>query len=441
MRRFCRVELYPWQADQLRAVGGEQRPRVAYTQVARKNGKSLTAATLALSELCLLDERHIYAVSDSERNLNSVLIREIRNLVHRSSELSDAVHVFKWGLECPATGSFIEVRPGNFRASQGINPHLVLFDEVHLQRSEEIWSGFQMSGAARADALLYGITTPGYDLTSLAHELYQQVRAGKEGIHGTIFEPHNPSADIDDLDAWRQANPCIDNPGFLDGLRFDRTTLPEHEFRRFRLGQWTATASAWLPYGAWDRCALPTRTVEAGEKVVLGFDGSFSGDSTALVGCTLDGHLFVVGCWENPGRKGWRVPREEVEAKIEEAFSTYTVVELVADPPYWQRELGEWAKRYGEKRVLEFATNRRERMAPASTAFYAAVMEGKVTHDGDRRLARHVSNCVVKATAQGDVVTKADKDSPAKIDLAVAGIIAHQRMLHHRKQSRAVGIW
>jgi len=90
---------------------------------------------------------------------------------------------------------------------------------------------------------------------------------------------------------------------------------------------------------------------------------------------------------------------------------------------------------------LEFSTNRRERMAPASTAFYAGVMEGTITHDGDPRMARHVSNCVVKATAQGDVVTKADKDSPAKIDLAVAGIIAHARMLHHRQTQRVPNIW
>ncbi len=35
---------------------------------------------------------------------------------------------------------------------------------------------------------------------------------------------------------------------------------------------------------------------------MLAFDGSASGDSTALVGCTLDGHLWVEGLWENPGQ-------------------------------------------------------------------------------------------------------------------------------------------
>jgi phage terminase large subunit-like protein len=34
---------------------------------------------------------------------------------------------------------------------------------------------------------------------------------------------------------------------------------------------------------------------------------------------------------------------------------------------------------------------------------------------------------VVKPTLYGDVITKPDKDSPAKIDLAVAAVIAYSR--------------
>jgi hypothetical protein len=38
--------------------------------------------------------------------------------------------------------------------------------------------------------------------------------------------------------------------------------------------------------------------VERGEDIVVGFDGSWSGDSTAIVACTTDGHIFVLGSWE-----------------------------------------------------------------------------------------------------------------------------------------------
>ena len=416
--------LYPWQAEVLSDLAGFPRPRVAYVQLPRKNGKTRLAASLALVEACLKERRHIYAVSDSERNLHSVLIRELRDMIGASEWLRDSIHIFKNHFEVPETGSFIETRANNFRASQGINPHLVLFDEVHLQRGDDIWSGMQMAGAARPDALLFGITTPGYDISSLAHDLYQSVKAGDPSLYGRIFEA-DPTAEIDDREAWRVANPCFDQPGFRAALEFDRR-LPEHEFRRFRLGQWTATEEAWLPYGAWDACADPLREVGRGERVWLGFDGSYSQDSTALVGVTEDLHVFVVGCWENPGRAGWRVPRDEVDAAVTRAFAEFDVVEMVCDPPYWEREISEWDVRWPE-RVVEFPTWRRERMAPACTTFYPAVMERTLSHDGDVRLARHVGNAVVKTSPQGDFITKADKHSPAKIDLAVAAVIAFSR--------------
>ena len=429
--------LYGWQREVLEDLAGEVRPRVAYVQVPRKSGKTRLAACLALAEVCLKDQRHVYLISDSERNLNSVLVRELRDLVGASPYLRDSIHVFKSHFEVPETGSFIETRANNFKASQGINPHVVLMDEVHLQKSPDIWSGMQMAGAARPDALLFGVTTPGYDVTSLAHELYQSVKTGDPTLYGRIYEAP-PEADIDDRLAWRQANPCFDRPGFADALEFDRARLPEHEFMRFRLGRWTATETAWLPYGAWAECAEPLREVEPGSRVWLGFDGSYSGDSTALVGVTEDRHVFVAGCWENPGRPGWRVPRGQVDEAVARCFAELDVVEMLCDPPYWEREISEWEARYGDGRVTRFPTYVRARMAPACTAFHAAVMDRTLTHDGDARLARHISNAVVKSSPQGDFITKADKDSPAKIDLAVAAVIAHSQAVVARPRRRAV---
>lgn len=417
--------LYSWQKEVLTDLSGEKRPRVAYVQVPRKNGKTRLAAVLALVEVCFKKNRHVYCISDSERNLNSVLIREIRDIITTSPYLQNSIYIFKNHIEVPETNSFIETRPNNFKASQGINPHLVLFDEIHLQKSDDIWSGMQMAGAAREDALIFGITTPGYDLTGLAHTLYQQVKAGDANIYGRIYES-DPAANIDELQQWKKANPCFDRPNFLEAMKFDRQVLPEHEFRRFRLGQWTATESAWLPYGAWDNLSDPRGLPDEGTKVWLGFDGSFSGDSTALVGVTDDGYIFVVGCWENPGKKDWRVPREEVDAAVTAAMEQWDVQELLCDPPYWGREISEWSARW-PKKVVEFQTYSRSRMAPACTTFYSAIMEKKIRHDGDSRLTRHVSNAIVKPSPQGDYITKPDPMSPAKIDLAVAAVIAYSR--------------
>lgn len=417
--------LYQWQREELRKLMAPDRPRTYYEQLGRKNGKSYLAAAVGICE-ARRPLRHIYTISDSERNLNSALMREIKDIIAASPILSAAYVPFQNKIEVPSTGSFIETRPNKFAASQSINPHVVLFDECHLQKQDDTWHGMRMATAARTDGLLFGVTTPGNDVVAPAHGWYEQVRAGT--MAGRLFEPANPDTAYEDRAEWARANPrLVDDPEFMAALEEDFRDLPEHQFKRYRLGMWTAGSESWLPYGAWAACAAPDgheRRPEA--RVWLGFDGSFSGDSTALVAVDEDRHVWVVGCWENPGRKGWRVPRDEVADVIHMAMTDLNVVELLCDPPYWQREISEWALLW-PKQVVEFPTGTRQRMAPGCTAFFSGVVEKQLTHSGDDRLARHLANCVVKPTPYGDVITKPDKDSPAKIDLAVAAVIAYSR--------------
>lgn len=114
----------------------------------------------SLAEICLKQQRHVYAVSDSVRSLDSVLTQELRDII-AGSELRDSLWPFKDRIECPPeTGSFIKFVPNKYQAAQGVNPHLVLADEVHLL-SAEVWSGMMQAGRARNDFLLFGVSTPG----------------------------------------------------------------------------------------------------------------------------------------------------------------------------------------------------------------------------------------------------------------------------------------
>ena len=233
---------------------------------------------------------------------------------------------------------------------------------------------------------------------------------------------------IDDVDAWREANPAMTcDPPFLseDGMRAAMRTVREGPFRQLRLGQWVGQVDRWLPWGVWEPLAAPRRITKR-DKVVLGFDGSASGDCTALVGCTVgpNPYVFLVALWENPGDPRWRVPREEVTAKVAECFESMNVVLLAADPWGWRSELETWAKRFGAKRVLEWNTAHAMRMAPATDRFYQAVVDGTLAHDGSEQLAEHLGNAVAKRTPMGDLVSKDKKNSKHKIDAAVAAIVA-----------------
>lgn len=419
---------YRWQAEELAVlVDPATRPALGYIQVARKNGKTGLGTFVALCELLLGEDRHIYAVSDSERNLSSVLWLELTSLVRRAG-IDDSLLIYQSRIECPQTGSFIQMRPGNFAASQGINPHLVIADEVHLI-PREVWDGYLMATAARTDALVLGLTTPGYSLESAAHELYLEAMQGDSELYARIYEPSDPGCAVDDEGAWAESNPALEEvPGLRASLARDAKRTPENTFRRFRLGQWTATESAWLPYGAFDACRVE-HPIEAGETVWLGLDGSWSGDTTGLVACSTSLQLQVVGHWR-PGPfsgDGWRVPMDVVEQAIRDACARWDVVEVVCDPARWARNIQSLA---AEGLPMVEYPQSTQRMIPATLTFAEDVLGQRLTWsaEGGDALAAHVAAAEVKLSEQGAMIRKpAFAPAAANIDLAVAAVMAHDR--------------
>ena len=72
---------------------------------------------------------------------------------------------------------------------------------------------------------------------------------------------------------------------------------------------------------------------------------------------------------------------------------------------------------------------------------FQAVKTGTCSHDGNEDLAKHIVHCVAERTSMGDLVKKDKKNSPRKIDAAVASIVALDRAAWHSnntKRRRAV---
>jgi phage terminase large subunit-like protein len=234
--------------------------------------------------------------------------------------------------------------------------------------------------------------------------------------------------EVDDEQAWAIANPALDDFLHRDALR---ATLPpkmrEAAFRRYRLGQWVTVEDAWLPDGAWDACADPLLPIGDGAEVVIGLDGSFSRDCTALVVATVEDrpHVHLYALWEAPeGARDWRVPVVAVEDAIRAACVRWRVLEVAADPYRWQRSL-EVLDGDGIP-VHEFFQNA-ARMGPATARAYQLIVDGELSHDGDPRLARHMANAILKADSRGARLAKEHKDSKRRIDAAVSAVMAVHR--------------
>lgn len=433
------VKLRSFQTDIIRGSYAKG-IRTALVSMPRANGKTALAAMLGLAEMFVGDMSAEVLVVASDARQAAITFRMAKRMVELNPELEERVQIYQDKLYLPENDASLIPLPADPAALHGWNPSLMIVDELHVV-TEDVWQAVTSVTGKRPESLTLAISTPSDSSDSVMWGLVEHGRSGSDPSFFLKEFGAPEGCAVDDHEAWMIANPAMScKQPFLsiDGMESVRRTIREPVFRQLRLGQWVTGVESWLPFGAWDAC---TEHREIGRsKVVLAFDGSASGDSTALIGCTLDGHVFVEGLWENPGDPRWRVPRADVDAAVAMAFEKYDVVELAADPWGWRTEIESWAKRHGEKRVLEWNTAAAQRMAPATDRLYQAVVTGNVTHDGDARLSKHLAHCVAKRTPMGDLVSKDKKNSPRKIDAAVGAIIAFERAaIHAGKSRRRVG--
>jgi phage terminase large subunit-like protein len=88
--------------------------------------------------------------------------------------------------------------------------------------------------------------------------------------------------------------------------------------------------------------------------------------------------------------------------------------------------------------IVEWPSTSAARMVPACAKFYDAVTSGKLSHDGNPLLTRHISNAVIKTDRLGPRIVKEHRSSPRKIDAAVASIIALDRATVSRQEPDAL---
>ena len=159
---------------------------------------------------------------------------------------------------------------------------------------------------------------------------------------------------------------------------------PEGDGFRFYLNIPRAGASTWL-YPNEIEAVMGDVIPDEGESVCLGFDGSDVDDHTVLMGCRENGDLFCLGYWTpSPEVFGWR---KEVDDIVDWAMNHFRVVRFYGDPPYWQSEMANWAKKfsapaYTTDPVTPFWTNVDSKMAVATGALRSAIRR----EDPDERI-------------------------------------------------------
>lgn len=335
-------------------------------------------------------------------------------------------------------------------ARDGARTTFQWFDETHLFVSDRLRMAHQtmlrnIPKRVAADAWTLETTTM-YDpaehsVAQGSHAYALDVASGKIKDSRLLFD-HRQASMVHDLSTKKGLTAAIteasgDAIAYTDlesvASLFRDPQTEESDFRRFWLNQRVKSSKRWLAPDM-VRGRQLERELEPGTEVVLAFDGSYNRDSTALVGCTIEEHphLFVVGKWIRPAQAPltWRVSRTEVDEAVRAAMERFDVRELAPDPHGWGREIEEWESAFGEV-VVMFNTDQPSRMGPAADDFTQGLSDGEFTIQPDEELMQHFEHCVPVDRRGYTVPTKSAPDSPDKIDLAIAAVVAYHRGRWH----------
>ena len=443
----------PWQREltkQLFAVkaDGTFRHRIGLVGLPRKNGKSAWLSAIALESLVLgAQGGEIYSCA-AEKEQAKIVFNTAKEMVRLHPELSELLTVYKDTIHNPKTGSVYRALSSDAFSKEGLNPTLVCFDELHAQPNRELFDVMSLAMGARIEPMLVAITTAGVKSDnsgkdSICFSLYEY---GKRIALGEVVDPSfffawweaNNDGDYRDPNAWKEANPGFDDIVAADDFASAILRTPEAEFKTKRLNIWTSTSDTWLPHGAWDVLSDP-REIPDGTDVVLGFDGSFNGDCTAIVAVSVEEvpHIMPVAVWEKPDEAdaSWQIPVLEVEDAIRAAATRWQVLEIACDPYRWARTF-----QVLDDEGLPVVTfpQTASRMTPATTRFFESVVNSTLTHNGDARLARHIANAQLRTDNRGSRLAKEAKGSKRRIDLAVSSVMALERASWWQSQGGAL---
>ena len=443
----------PWQREltrQLFAVkaDGTFRHRVGLIGLPRKNGKSAWLSAVALESLVLgAQGGEIYSCA-AEKEQAKIVFNTAKEMVRLHPELSELLTVYKDTIHNPKTGSVYRALSSDAFSKEGLNPTLVCFDELHAQPNRELFDVMSLAMGARIEPMLVAITTAGVKTDnsgkdSICFSLYEY---GKRIALGEVDDPSfffawweaNNDNDYRDQLSWKEANPGFGDIVAADDFSSAILRTPEAEFKTKRLNIWSSTSDTWRPHGAWDALA-DDREISDGVDVVLGFDGSFNGDCTAIVAVTVEEvpHIFPVAVWEKPDEAdaSWQVPVLEVEDAIRAAATRWQVLEIACDPYRWARTF-----QVLDDEGLPVVTfpQTASRMTPATTRFFEACVNKQITQNGDARLARHIGNAQLRIDNRGSRLAKEAKGSKRRIDLAVSSVMALERASWWQSQGGAL---
>ena len=381
-----------------------------------------------------------------------------KKMVEKSPDLQREL-----GVKVSSNTIFCELNGGFYRAlskekggnQDGINTHFGLADELHAHPKPDLVENMETSMAARAQAMLFQITTAGFNQTgicfttrSLCAKILKRVVVAEH--YFSIVFTLDKNDDWTDPAVWEKANPnwgvSIDPAKFAaEFTEAKAERSKEGYFVTKRLNVWRNAKTAWMDMRAWEKCANPTLTISqfANEECVLAVDLATKVDVAALVALFhRAGHYYLFPFFwlpeeaaeggENSHYAGWAAEgyitltpgnvtdHNAVQDRARELAGQHPVRSLAYDN--WQAH--KFATELSDEGMaVQVYPMQVKTMSEPMKQLHAWVLQGKVSHPDNPVMNWMMSNVVAHLDAKENIFPR--KEQPQnKIDGPVAAIMA-----------------
>jgi phage terminase large subunit-like protein len=382
-RDVCGIDLLPWQAWLLVRMlelneDGTFRFRRVVVLVGRQNGKTTLLKVLSLWVMTRATGRTVLGVA--------------QDLSIAKESWSGAVEIAEdywggdpWPKVKRSTGdlelklenrSRYRIAAANGRSGRGLPVNLLVLDELREMKTWEPYQALAPTISAQSDGMIVCISNAGEADSVVLNGLRDVALAGEDGVG--LFEWSAPdSCELDDVEAWAQANPGLGRTVQESELRVAMATFPPAQFRTEHLCQRVDNIDQPIDLQAWQACGDSAASLDAyRERVVLCLDVAPDNSHVTLVAAAKgdDGRIRVepVQAWDST-----QAARKDLPALIERIKPVKV--------GYFQNALAADMKAIPRTEQIKTTD-----LAPLSVGFAELVTSRQIIHGNDPLLNKHV---------------------------------------------------
>lgn len=470
-----RFRLREWQRQFIRDVyepqtqGGRRLVRRGILSIGRKNGKTALIAGLVLAHLVgpeAIRNGEIYSAA-TEREQAGQVFKMAAQMIEAEPELARLLKVIPSvkRIVCYANGSFYKALAARAGSVHGLNPSVVIYDELAQAKDTELYDALNTAMGARKEPLFLAISTQNANPDHVLSELIDDGLSASDPTTVCHLYAVPDDADPWDESLWHLGNPALGDFRDLEDFRTlaqqaKRMPSKEPAFRNLYLNQRVSLVASLIRREEWTACAAEGPLLVEGEPIWLGLDLSATTDLTALVAVSAeDGDRIAAWLWkpqdslEDHARRD-RAPYSDwaraghlevspgrtvdyglVVQVLGDLMARYDVLGVAYDR--WRADVlakeldaegiatwvdGRDRQTPGALRLVPWGQGFRD-MSPAIDALETAVLARTLRHPGNPALTWCVGNAVATLDPAGN--RKLDKSkSRMRIDGAVAMTMA-----------------